>query len=839
MKHYFKDINMWNATGLDSSHIMGKEGYVLPENYVCVKANLNTKYIKEGENSVIIAPQDRYFYYILKGLKANTNYALKFSYATNDMCNCTGEKPKTILSKCGIFNYAANGAHFGAASNNNASGYLNFCSNHISVYSKTGEGAPLSYNYDNKKILQERKDTWYDALFFFNSGEVFETLALVLMSNCATTFLDAFELMEISDSTVKQEYSAPTLKGKTATGSYETDTATTTLYQNCGETDFTKYLKDLELNGFSIYAAQNIGPNKFATYTKGNTTINVQYTPATRIILITQQVTDCLPITRENNNYTDLGYQPLIIQLNHNTRTGGGIGMAYIIRLCDGSFIIVDGGHVESHLDNANRLYNLLRQYTPEGKIKIAAWFLTHCHSDHITGFMSYIKHYGSQTEIEQIIYNFATTEQYTNTNHEIGWLSHSYFGLMKAYIKAYTNAKISTCHSGYKYNIRNAVVDIMLTLEDIFPLVLGTDYIDLNNTSLTFKISFTDEAVDQTLLIMGDSANLQCSTLCKKYSGAELKSTFTQVIHHGIYYGSYSLYSLISPEIVLFPASSGRLTNVMYQPQNRYFIEEDSVKEVVLSYYGTRVFPLPYTPPKGLTRMRKFTLPANTELLSGIIRFVGLSVRHEGENGANIKQALRFKFEIPEHIIQAQTEDEYTIFEYGMMVSGNPSHLEYYSGSKLSNTLNDGTTLYKNVSYNKADGTNKVYDYSNYLNLDDGISRYTQYTVELDNIGVKDDNTDYIQYDTNYFVRPYVIFKNKSGDHKVWYDAIQSGSMFGVMKQILSSNNTDEQTLSDQTYVRNFLDGKIENFTKDKALISKAWESNPDRVALYTPKDH
>lgn len=123
-------------------------------------------------------------------------------------------------------------------------------------------------------------------------------------------------------------------------------------------------------------------------------------------------------------------------------------------------------------------------------------------------------------------------------------------------------------------------------------------------------------------------------------------------------------------------------------------------------------------------------------------------------------------------------------------------------------------------------------------MNLDDGISRYTQYTVELDSIGVKDTNANYTKYDTNYFVRPYVIFKNKSGDHKVWYDAIQSGSMFGVMEQILSSNNAGEQTLRDQAYVKNFLDGKIENFSNDKALISKAWKSNARRTALYTPKD-
>ena len=837
----FENPEKWGKHGDGSKQLSGYTGYKAPESYVAVTTNTTKPaLIKEGESSLVFTPQTRWFDYNLTGLKPNTNYALSFSYATNKMVSSTGATQKIILDKYGIFNYAAEGANLNGAVNSPSwkpSGYLHHIGTRLfTIMDDDGVGTPSYTSYSIRRVtdggsngIYEVENTWYNTILYFNSGNVSDTLAFVFYANCNNTYLDDFRLVEIKDEARIQDYYAPAVEGKTAQGTYTTEKGTTTLYEGVTEADFSAYKTTLANANFAEYSTNAFGNNKFALYVKGNTTVNVTYTPYNNTMLIAEQVTDLLPTSEEQNKYTDKGLQPLIIQLDHNNSTGGGIGMSYIIRLADGSFIIVDGGHAETYFDNANRLYKLLRQYTPEGNIQIAAWFLTHCHGDHISGFSSFVERYGAQVNIEQLIYNFDTYEHYEWGKNDslLGYQGYEFFDII---VKLNPQIKISTCHSGYKYHIRNAVIDIMYTLEDNFPKVLGVSLSDTNNTSTVFKVSFTDENVDQTLLITGDSGTVESAGLLSKYQGTELEATFVQAIHHGIAYGSYELYGKMNPEVVLFPASANRLMNVLYQNQNSYFVKEDSVKEVVCSDYGTRVFALPYTAPEGLTGMSKFTLPAEFEAVNPLNSYVGASIRQAGES-TDAKQALRFKFQIPEHIIHANTADGYAVAEYGMMVSESNANLNYYEGNKAYTTV-DGTKVFKGVAYNKADGKNVVFDYVSFEKANEEYLRSTQYTCALYNIGVgKDGTTDYSKYDTTYYVRSYITFKNANGDVKVYYGDTQSAGVFAVMQEILKSSNTN-----DITYVKNFLDGKVEGFTADAAAIKAAWVKDSTRASLYTP---
>ena len=837
----FENPTKWSLHGDDSSQLKGYAGYVAPESYVKVTTNItNITLIKEGNSSIVIHPQTRWFDFKLKGLKANTKYALRFSYATDEMKSSIGTEQNIILDKYGIFNYAAEGAKLSGVKNEpwTPSGYLHYIATRLfTVMDNDGVGTPFYTNYSVRRVtdgalqgVAEVANTWYTAVLYFDSGYINNTLAFVLCSNCKNTYLDNFEFIELNDDTQIQEYFAPAVEGKTATGSYNTEKATTTLYTGVTEADFNGYKTTLANANFTEYATNAFGNNKFATYVQGNTTVNVTYTPYNNTMLIAEQVTDLLPTLAEQNKYTNKGLQPLIIQLDHNGATGGGIGMSYIIRLADGSFIIVDGGHTETYFDNANRLYSLLREYVPTGEIQIAAWFLTHCHDDHISGFTSFLERYGAQVNIEQVIYNFATYEQNINAGSD-SMKGYGGYDFLDVILKLNPEIKVSTCHSGYKYNIRNAVIDIMYTLEDNFPKVLGSTLSDVNNTSTVFKISFTDDNVDQTFLITGDISNEQCSGILNKYADTELEATFVQAIHHGIFYGTYELYGKMNPEIVLFPASATRLIDVLSQNQNSYFIKEDSVKEVVCSDYGTRVFALPYTAPEGLTGMSKFTLPAEFEEINPLNSYVGVSIRQAGENKTETKQAIRFKFQIPEYIIHANTADGYAVSEYGMLICDDSTVLNYYEGSNSYVKVN-GKKVYKGVAYDKAQGKNIVYDYVKFPNATEVYLRSIQYTCALYNIGVgRDNTTDYTKYDTTYFVRSYIAFKNTNGDVKVCYGDTQSGSVFAVMQEILKSGNSDEVV-----YVKNFLDGKIEYFKDDAAAIKEAWLSNSSRASIYIP---
>ncbi|MBO5231920.1 MAG: MBL fold metallo-hydrolase [Clostridia bacterium] len=835
----FEDVNQWERYAHGKTYEDGP--LALNENtWHKIAANTTkTDYINDGDTSVLITPQSQTNLIKLKDLKPDTNYMLKFSYITDSMKNSANTEKNFLLSKCGIWNYAADGAKF-SFSNTSGNGYLHavFFGEHYYDGFFEPDGTPVTIDYYSRRITSQQANTWYNKAFFFNSGDVYETLALVITLEVNNVYFDSFELVEVGDDSEEAEFIAPIISGKTATGSYATANATTTLYENCEITDYTGYLTALKNAYFTEYATNSYGDNKFATFIKGNTTVNVEYTPVTKTILVTEQVTDTLPTKAEDNKYTNKYYEPLIIQLDHNGATGGGIGMSYVVRLADGSFILVDGGHTEKMYENADRIYNILNEYSPDEKPVIAAWLFTHGHDDHMSAATSFIEKYCNDVVIEEFILNFASLEQYSAiTNSVAGKMTYFSVKPFLLSIKAfYPDAKISTCHSGYKYNIRNAVIDIMFTLEDIFPSVLATDFVDINDTCTTYKISFNNANVDQTLLITGDSATIQCTAMLKKYPDNELSSTFVQVIHHGIYYGSYELYGKINPEVALWPASSARLMNVLYQEQNRYFVEEDSVKEVVLSDYGTRVFALPYTAPEGLTGMDKFTLPSDMDEINTVNTFVGTSIRQAGENESETKQALRFKFQIPEHIIRANTADGYSVAEYGMLVSEDNANLTYYDGTKAYTTAEDGTRTFKGIAYNKLNGTNVVYGYENYKNLDDGESRSTQYTCALYNIGANGKTTDYTKYDTVIYVRSYIVFKNANGDTKVYYGDTKEASVFAVMTAVLKSTATDDQTVSDQTYVKNFLDGKVEGFTADADAIKAAWNADSTRASLYTP---
>ena len=835
----FEDATKWGLNGYKSTQLEGNEGHVTPESYMSVDENTDSTYILDGDSSIVLKTNSRWYDYKLTGLKSNTKYALKFSYFIKDTKNI--EITKNLINVYGIFNYAASGAKL-----TSYLGYLNYVSTSGYAYlDNNGEGT-VDYNGKTVRaiVTEEKTNFWYTATVYFNTSEVKDTLAFVIRTNYDNTILDKFQLIEVDYTNPAQDVNAPEISGKTKKGPFISENTTSYLYEDCTLDDYEAYLANLENLEFEEYATNAYGENKFATFTKGNTVVHVTYTPVNGTILVTDQATDTLPTTKEQNIYEDKGIQPLIIQLDHNNTTNGGIGMSYIVRLADGSFIIVDGGHTEKNYDNANRLYDLLRQYTPEGKIQIAAWLITHCHSDHIGGFISFVERYSNEADIEQVIYNTATYGQFKAnadasnkaTQKEailLSYINQDAFTATIALLKL-NGTKISTCHSGYEYNIRNAVINVMFTLEDVFPKVFSVDHNDANNTCSVFKISFTDENVDQTLLITGDSSTYECDAMYAKYTGDELKSTFVQAIHHGISCGSYELYSKMNPEVVLWPSGCTRIINQLYQSQNQYFVDEQSgVKEIVLSDYGTRTFALPYTAPEGLTGFERFTLPDDIENVNSLEHYFGTSIRKaEGDT----KQALRFKIGMPEQIIKSQTESGYKVAEYGAMVSEFSTSLNYYAGNKAYVTENNIKT-YKAVAYNKAENRNIVFDYYNYNNLDDGISRMTNFTCALNNIGVdKFGNIDYSKYDTTYYVRVYIVFENADGDTKVYYGDVQSASVFAVMQTILTSTATDDQTVSDQTYVKNFLDGKVEGFTADAAAIKAAWISDETRATLYTP---
>ncbi len=79
-------------------------------------------------------------------------------------------------------------------------------------------------------------------------------------------------------------------------------------------------------------------------------------------------------------------------------------GMSYIVGLCDGSFVIIDGGfEFES---DADRLMEHLLKLN-DGKIPTAAaWIFTHPHIDYYRCFLEFHRKYKDRVKYETFIMN-------------------------------------------------------------------------------------------------------------------------------------------------------------------------------------------------------------------------------------------------------------------------------------------------------------------------------------------------------------------------------------------------------------------------------------------------
>ena len=252
-----------------------------------------------------------------------------------------------------------------------------------------------------------------------------------------------------------------------------------------------------------------------------------------------------------------------------NFATGNNNGMSYVIRLEDGSFIIVDGGHDTG--ENADKMFDVLTKQADRRPIVIAAWIFTHAHSDHAGIFDTFTSKYGAQVTIESFIYNFPTDEAAKVSNDKPD------VGLIIEAMAKYPDAKTVIAHAGQKHYIRNATVNILFTYDMMMPYKM----VDYNATSVVFNV----EIEGKTILFLGDAGGEtdtldgELSYIMDIYSADTLGAEIVQVAHHGIdnHDKIDEFYSDISSEveIALVPAASRFMR--IDGPKYGYDLEERS----------------------------------------------------------------------------------------------------------------------------------------------------------------------------------------------------------------------------------------------------------------------
>lgn len=339
--------------------------------------------------------------------------------------------------------------------------------------------------------------------------------------------------------------------------SYIGNGASLRAYWLCKEEDFYKNRDVYLQEGFHLWQENKIGDNLFCTLVNGKVAVHMQWFPYLKQVRLIAEPQGTLPVRPEDNRYTDRGIAPSVTQL-WTDFTGVDCGMSYAIQLCDGSFVVIDGGM--SNHDEAKMLYDFLVSKTPAGeKPVIAGWILTHHHPDHVNCFKDFADRYVNDVTVEAIVYNNVSYKKATGVGE---YLVREQTAIEEAVAKFPESTLLYKPHAGQVYHIRDAVFTCYGAQEDLHGLYLW----NTNNTSVIFRMTLGDKSV----LWLGDAGG-DCSRHLLGNFYDSLKSDIVQIAHHGYGDAAHALYVPINAKIALWPVPDYRkevidnLSNFLY----------------------------------------------------------------------------------------------------------------------------------------------------------------------------------------------------------------------------------------------------------------------------------
>ena len=399
---------------------------------------------------------------------------------------------------------------------------------------------------------------------------------------------------------------------------HENDSTTVTLIRNAAAKCFQQYCALLKQEGFFERESHQTENRSFAAFQKDNTGvyINAYY------------LTDELQIVVEEDSayfrYSDVPGNEITTALLTQVKLTD-YGLSYVIRLTDGRFIVIDGGNrVEKEAD---ALFDCLCEQSPVEIPVIAAWIMTHPHSDHFYCFFPFMERHGSKVKIEKFLFNFPDADDfdhYPNLAAECSRFPNcKNADVVKLFLEAVEGISVPVykTHTGQRYQVGNVLLEFLASIDDSIHCSPN-----INATSLMF----TARIAGQTVFWGGDGS-FSDTRLPERY-GSELKSDILQIPHHGFGCGTdqgqIAGYQFIAPRVCLLPASHSEAYTsfTTYREGTNYLMTRMGVEEMITGKCQ-RTLELPYEPqPGGATELRQQYLEGRDNCGSRTWVFTGLN---------------------------------------------------------------------------------------------------------------------------------------------------------------------------------------------------------------------
>ncbi len=228
-------------------------------------------------------------------------------------------------------------------------------------------------------------------------------------------------------------------------------------------------------------------------------------------------------------------------------------GMCYVLSLGEGHFLLYDG--LGSAGQDEEKLWQVLLQDTPGGqKPVIDAWILTHPHYDHIAGVHKFALRYAGEVQVRNLIMNMADPRSFPiRLWREV---ADCYACWLPGIRRAFPDAAVWKAHTGQRFAVGPAEVEVLLTQEEVYPGELI-----VNDTSLVTRVFLNGKRLFFPADISGES---ECRLLHDMY-GEYLRSEFYQIAHHAWDTEALLFYADVDPQTLFWPL---RLKD--WEPSNR-----------------------------------------------------------------------------------------------------------------------------------------------------------------------------------------------------------------------------------------------------------------------------
>lgn len=219
-----------------------------------------------------------------------------------------------------------------------------------------------------------------------------------------------------------------------------------------------------------------------------------------------------------------------------------GQNLSCVIRTKNGSLIVVDGGLPED-------AEHLVQTIQADGG-RVSAWLITHPHSDHIGALTNILNMNPIPIEIDNIYYSFLEKDTYER-GENMGRM-----GDLENLLAAFNNVSPEKLHTPLIKGQEIMVDDVKIT-------ALNLPYRSLSNTFNNSSIAYRIDINNKRILFLGDMGWDAGQNLLRKVPFSDLKADVVQMAHHGQDGVGREVYSVIRPEICLWPTPEWLWDNV------------------------------------------------------------------------------------------------------------------------------------------------------------------------------------------------------------------------------------------------------------------------------------